>query len=254
MREKSIFVIAAIGAMVATSGAAFGQSLGSDAFNYSGPLTSNGWAAHSGAGNKVQMANGSFATLEQSGGSGEDLNLKFFGGVRSVTDVTWAGFDVNVQNADLSINPDASGLYFAHMRAEPFTFRARTGLVAPSGGGDWGLAINASSSNLGAGSSWASDLSFDTWYRVVIMYNAATGESKLWLDASVMGDTNVSHIGSSGATINGFALRQSNDYTGMVWIDNVKLGMTFNDVVVRTPGALALFGVGGLLALRRRRH
>ena len=80
--------------LVATGGVVLGDVLTSDTFSYTGALTANGWAAHSGAGNKVIMADGSVATLDQSGGSGEDVNKSFF--PRGATDKIYAGFDVNV--------------------------------------------------------------------------------------------------------------------------------------------------------------
>ena len=139
------------------------------------------------------------------------------------------------------------------MKNNSTLFRARTGVVQPTGGGDYGLAINADNADLGAGVSWASDLAFDTWYRVVISWNAGTGESQLWLNPILETDPSISHTGTfTGDLIEGFALRQSNDYTGFIRIDNVAVGTTFGDVVP-TPGALALFGLAGLLGRRRRR-
>ncbi len=86
------------------------------------------------------------------------------------------------------------------------SFRGRTGVVAPSAGGDLGLAINADNSNLGDGVAWASDLSFDTIYRTVISWDAATGESNLWLDPTDMSSTSVSHTGAfTGTIIDDFA-------------------------------------------------
>ena len=72
--KKSLLSIAIVTVLVASPGAVFGQVFTSDNFNYVGPLTSHGWTAHSGAGNKVIMADGSMATLEQSAGSAEDVN------------------------------------------------------------------------------------------------------------------------------------------------------------------------------------
>ena len=214
-------------------GAGGGGILAFDQFDYVGALTDNGWVAHSGGGNKVIMADGSVATLEQSDGSGEDVNLSF--PAQMATDKTYAAFDLNLpaaDNADI-VNVDANGMYFFHLKNAGFDFRARTGVVAPTGGGDYyGLAINADSSGLGDGATWADDLSFDTTYRVVVSWDAATGESQLWLDPSSEGDTSIAHTGgSTGTLIDSVALRQSNDYTGMQLIDNVIAGEAFSDVV-----------------------
>ena len=58
---KKLTTRAAVLAGLATLASA--QVVASDDFSYTGALTSNGWFAHSGAGNKVVMADGSVATL-----------------------------------------------------------------------------------------------------------------------------------------------------------------------------------------------
>jgi hypothetical protein len=196
------------------------------------------------------MADGAIATLDQSTGSGEDINRSF--PALGATDTVYAGFDLRVDTADLGLL-DASGLYLAHFKNDGFNFRARTGVVQPPGGRGWGLAINGDNSNLGAGATWPSDLMFDTWYRVVISWDAGTGEAELWLNPTVQTDPSITHTGASfGDLIEGFALRQSNDYTGFQGIDNVFVGRTFGDVVVPEPASLLLLSLGGLVLLRRR--
>lgn len=236
--------------LVATGGVVLGDVLTQDTFSYTGALTANGWTAHSGAGNKVIMADGSVATLDQSGGSGEDVNKSF--PALGAAEKIYAGFDINVATADLSVL-DANGLYFAHFKNDAFSFRGRTGVVQPPAGRGYGLAINADSSALGAGATWVSDLMFDTWYRVVISWNAGTGESELWLNPTLETDPKITHTaGSTGTLISAFALRQSNDYTGMQMVDNIFVGNTFGDVVVPEPTSLLLLGLGGLMLIRRR--
>lgn len=238
---------AAAGLMSSTAWAA---PLTSDTFSYTGALTSNGWAAHSGAGNKTIMSDGSAASLEQSGGSGEDINLAF--AALGATDKVYAGFDLTLASGQ-TVNPDGNGLYFAHFKDSGFTFVGRTGVLSPASSGDFVLAINADDSDLGSGTSWASDLSFDTTYRVVISYDAATGTSQLWVDPVNEASTNVSHTASSGTLVEAFALRQSNDYTGSQLIDNVSVATTFSEALtIPEPASLALLGLGGLAMLRRR--
>jgi len=214
-------------ALLTLTSLAQAQVYASDDFSYTGALTSNGWTAHSGAGNKVIMANGSYATLDQSTGSGEDVNKSFT--PIGPTDTIYASFDFRLPSGN-PVNPDGDGLYFAHFR-EGFNFRSRTGVLSPAAGGDFVLAINADSSALGAGVSWPGDLSFDTWYTVVISWDAGTDTAVLWLDPASMASASITTAGVLfGAPIDSFGLRQSNDYTGLIEVDNVVVGKTFADV------------------------
>jgi len=137
-----------------------------------------------------------------------------------------------------------------------FAFRGRTGVLSPAGGGDYALAINADNSNLGAGATWASDLDFDTSYRVLFSWNAGTGESRLWVDPVDMASTSISHTGvNTGDIIQAVAFRQSNDYTGLVQIDDITAADNFaQGLVIPEPHTVMLALFGGLLAILRRRR
>ncbi|HEX5052430.1 MAG TPA: hypothetical protein VFZ65_11700 [Planctomycetota bacterium] len=220
------------------TGAASAQVVASDNFSYVGALTANGWTAHSGAGNKVIMSNGSYATLDQSAGSGEDVNLAFpaFG----AADTIYASFTLNVPSGN-PVNPDGEGTYFVHFKDTGSLFRARTGVLSPAAGGDFQLAINADNANLGAGAQWPVDLVFDTNYTVVIDWNAATGESHLWLNPYAETSPSIAHTGAAtGTIIEQFALRQSNDHTGFIHIDDVVVGHTFADVLCASPNSISV--------------
>jgi hypothetical protein len=125
--QKSILTGLALLASVQLADA---QVLAADDFSYVGALTANGWVAHSGAGAKVILSDGSVATLDQSGGSGEDVNLAF--APQDVAATTYASFTLNVPSGN-PVNPDGSGTYFAHLMDAGFGFRARTGLLSPVG-------------------------------------------------------------------------------------------------------------------------
>ena len=198
---KNILLLAS-GLALATTASA--QVYASDDFSYTGALTANGWVAHSGAGNKVINSNGTFATLDFSSGSGEDVSLAWAPALTATDDV-YASFTLNVPSGN-PVNPDSSGSYCVHFKDAGFAFRARFGLLSPAAGGDYTVAINSSSANLGAGAVWGSDLSFDTDYTIVISYDAATGESKLWVDPTDASSTSVSHTGSAGALIENLSL------------------------------------------------
>ena len=230
---------------VAIASTASAQIYASDNFSYNGALTSNGWLAHSGAGNKVINANGSYATLDFSSGSGEDVNLPFTSGALGASDDVYASFTLNVPSGN-PVNPDGNGSYCAHFKDSGFGFRGRFGLLSPAGSGDFTVAINTSSANLGAGGVWATDLSFDTNYTIIISYDAATGDSNLWVDPTSVSSTSVTANGSAGTLIETVCLRQSNDHTGFIYISELVAGDTFGDVLpVPSGGATATpFGAG----------
>ncbi len=256
---RALFLFGAT--LVALSSAASGQAC--DEFTYTDALTNQGWVAHSGAGNKIIMSNGGEATLDHGAGSGEDINLSF--PAAGAGDTTYASMRLTVPSGN-SVLPDADGLYFFHLKDAGFGFRARTGVVVQSGGGDYGLAIHADSSGLGGGATWTSDLLFDTEYFVVVNWDAATGTSKLWVDPTLESDPSISHTGTNTATlIEAVALRQSGDYTGLINVSQVKAGSTFNDVLGACPivavpalptniflALIGLVGLAGISMIRRR--
>ena len=105
----------AVGALLSATASA--QVLATDDFSYTGSLTANGWAAHSGAGNKEIQSNGSFAILDFSPGSGEDVNLAF--PPLTATEDVYASFTLNVPSGN-PVNPDNNGSYFLHFKDAGF--------------------------------------------------------------------------------------------------------------------------------------
>lgn len=237
---RTTLLLGGVAALLST--AANAQVVAGATFSFNGAATANGWTAHSGGGAKVINANGSFATLDQSIGSGEDINLAFapFG----AADTMYASFTLNVP-AGNPVNPDGQGLYFIHFKDATTTFRARTGLLSPAAGGDFQLAIHADSADLGLGAAWPTDLSFGTDYTVVFSWDAATNTSSLWLNPTQPTDPSITSIGTLpvGTLISAIALRQSNDYTGLIHVDNVQVGRTFADVLGQAPSYYT-FGAG----------
>ena len=219
-----------IASTLALAANASAQVVAVDNFSYTGELTSNGWSAHSGAGNRPINSDGSVTTLDFRGGSGEDISLPCAPFADDAT--SFASFTLNVPSGS-PVDPDNNGSYFAHFKDDGFGFRGRTGLLSPVAGGDFGIGINASSSSIGGGGVWASDLLFDTNYQVVINFDALTGTSQLWIDPTSSASTSVSHTGTqTGTVIDNFSWRQSNDHTGLITVDNLVVGGSFADVTV----------------------
>ncbi|MEE8525703.1 MAG: hypothetical protein V3T72_17335 [Thermoanaerobaculia bacterium] len=193
------------------------------------------WAAHSGAGNKaIQVASGEIS-LDQSSGSGEDVNTGFT--AIGSGDTIYAGFDVRLPSGQ-TVDVDADGLYFAHFKDSGFVFRGRV-FVTETVTGDFRIGLDADDSTVAV--TWATDLSFDTTYRVIVSYDFDTGNCELWIDATMAGDTSIVHtVGTASTAIEAFSFRQSNDYTGSQVIDDLIVSDTFPEAV---PVELMSFSV-----------
>lgn len=208
------------------------------------PGPGNAWEAHDDLGRTpVQVVNGAAVLVQASGSGGrEDVNVSF--DAQSDTSVTYARFDFTLPSGQDVNDPkvlDDYGLYFAHFYSGlPTTgFRARMGVVQPAHGGDFGLGMSSSGSRLAlaeGASHWPTDLSFDTTYRTVISYDPATAESKLWLDPVDEDSEFIANTAgeSFGTLIEGFALRQSNDYFGTQMVDNIVVATSFAEALAGT--------------------
>lgn len=215
----------------------------SDSFNYAnGNLIGNGaWAAHSGAGsNPVQVSAGTIV-LSQGSGSREDVNLAA-GAILGVGETWYAGFDMKSSGGTASV-------YFAHFIQGTSGFDARVFVTAPTAGGNYTVGFSSSST---IAATWATDLNFGEWNRIIISYSRGTGEARLWINPVNQASTNLMYTSPFANTaMEGIAFRQAaGDSTQM--IDNVILGTTFADVVP-TPGPAAIMALAGLSIVRRQR-
>ncbi len=212
--------------LLITTGVSFGQTVYVDElFNYSdGNLVgSGGWASHSGAGSVPVQVVSSEIILSHASGAREDVNIPF-------SEVTsgniYASF--NIQVSDTAPISGSDSEYFAHFNSG--AFRARVDVVPPSGSGtgdDFSLGIASTSST--AEVTWASDLTFNTTYKVSVRYNISTGVSTLWVDASAESDTSISTAVSTGTSINAFSFRQSDSSSDeTITVDNLVVSDDFD--------------------------
>jgi hypothetical protein len=246
MRKLVLLVLAlALFAFAAPAGAA---SFWSEQFNYSsGALTAvtPNWTTHSGTGGgatDIQVTAGGVAAGNMAN-SPDDNRL--FGVTQSATAKTYACFQVMVPTP--ASTPVLN--YFAHFKdASTFNFAARV-YVAPSGASfTFGLSVGSCASPCVV-ATWPVALNYNQLYTVAIMYDAAAGSAKLWVDPAGEGSLSISHNTWSGTTsqagfqLTSFALRQSS--SGLPsgtsnWtynVDNIQVGDAFADLCPSPTGA-----------------
>lgn len=198
----------------------------SESFTYSdGSLTSVSgglWTAHSGAGsNPVPVSSGT-VVLTSGSGSREDVNRAFT--TLASGESRYASFKLIVPSTS---SVPAGGEYFASF-LQSTNFRARVWLLQPVTSG-FRLGVSDSGTAPTGASVWASDLSFDTPYQIVIRYSF-DGTTRMWVSPASEASTFVSATGTANTAITGFALRQGTNACSQI-IDDVCTSDTFSDVI-----------------------
>ncbi len=238
-------------AAVVCAGSAGADVIAFDNFDYpDGSLVPNGgWANHSGVEFDMLVSGGQ--VVVQHGVPSEDANLAF----TSVGGKVYYGIDFTVPDLGAPI-PGTDNEYFAHFKSGDFDFSARLDVVPAPDGGDFSVGIASDEST--ADTIWPADLSYGQTYRAVVEYDQDANIARLWIDAAVMTDPSIfgEDRNDPGDSVSAFALRQSDsDLNEAILVDGLVIGTTFEDVVqfVPAPSTLALLGLGGLVAIRRRR-
>ncbi len=198
----------------------------SDDFTYAdGSLVGNGeWTNHSGNLGDLLVASGQ--AVVQHGTPSEDANLEF----QPVSGDIYFAFDFSVDDLGMPYsNVGTDFEYFAHLMASGGSFSARVDIVPPSASGDYSVGIGSVSST--ADATWATDLMYDTTYRVTVRYNQDTNIAELWINASSESDTSILGADETdpGNSITQFALRQSDsDENETIRVDNLIISETFD--------------------------
>jgi hypothetical protein len=195
----------------------------SEDFSYAdGSLVGNSaWASHSGTLGNLLVASGQ--AIVQHGTPDEDVNLPFEG----VSGDLYYGFDFSLPDLGAPIS-GTDNEYFAHFKTDSFVFVAKMDIVPPSAAGDFSVGIGSIESV--ADAVWATDLNYDTTYRVTVKYDQVNNIAQLWIDASLESDTSIMGADESdpGVAVVQFGLRQSDsDDNEGILIDNLKIATTF---------------------------
>jgi hypothetical protein len=190
-----------------------------------GPVVGQGgWQAHSGAGAKAVQVNTGTIRLEQSTGSGEDVNKRWFV-PRPANATTYASFHLKVQPGSvIGTTPD----YFAHFRAAPpdtNSFVTRVFNGPGSNGSHFALGIGGNVVIF-----WPVALTMGNTYRIVTSYEAMTGASQLWVDPATEASLSITtgaDAPASGRQLESYAFRQASPAGTTSF-------QTINDIVVGT--------------------
>lgn len=201
------------------------------------------WAAHSGAGNKPVQVSGGAITLQQSSGSGEDVNADV-GATIGAGDTWYYAFDVSVSGSSNSI-------YFAHFLQGSTSFEGRLFVTPPNApGDDYTFGLSGTSSTVQT--TWGTDLTYGSTHRVVVSYDYDTMGVSLWVDPADQSSTSISDTGSFQDAVTAIAFRQTSPGdTGSQVIDNLVVATTFTEALtgVPEPSTLALAALGGFALL-----
>ncbi|MBO6605656.1 T9SS type A sorting domain-containing protein [Psychroserpens sp.] len=205
-----------------------------ETFTYAdGSLVGNSeWQSTSGNPGDFLVSSGQ--AICEHGTPSEDVALPF----AAVTGDVFYAFDMSV--ADLGA-PYVGGdnEYFAHFRTGS-GFVAQLDIVEPTAGGDYTLGIATDAST--AQAIWATDLSFDTTYRVVVRYDQDLSIAELWVDATLQSDTSIlgTDEADPGEGLLSFAMRQSDSSENeTITIDNLVIAEDFNQTTLSTPSLTA---------------
>ena len=227
--RKTAITLLALGLAAVLASPAMAASFWGETFSYANgnlaiaPSVSGGlWTSHSGtAGTDIQVTGGqAIVDMTQS----YDDNRTF--SAQNATAKTYACMKLRV--------PEPTGAvvanYFAHLKDTGTSLFAARLAVGPPTASGFKFGIGATASTFVW---WGSDLNFGQTYTVGIMYDAATGMAKLWVDPASEASTSVSAgPGSLGFLISALALRQSSS-GGSNWkveVDNIQVGDSFNDL------------------------
>jgi hypothetical protein len=200
-----------------------------------GPLVGHGgWQAHSGAGTKAVQVNTGTIRLEQSTGSGEDVNKRWFV-PRAANATTYARFHLKVEPGSvIGTTPD----FFAHFRPgalDTNNFVTRVYIGPPADGSHFTLGVTSAAIGVDIIVVWPVALTMGQTYQIVTSYDGVTGASQLWVDPTSEAGTSITTGPSatvSGRQIESYAFRQVSPAgtTSFQTINDMAVGTTFADV------------------------
>jgi endonuclease/exonuclease/phosphatase family metal-dependent hydrolase len=230
--KKVAFCIAAFLLSATLTGAAL---LLNDTFSYpDGPLvtaTGSPWTTYSGTTGQVKVVSG---RIFLSRVNTEDVQAALAGQPYASTSgaILYVSFKINYTNL-----PSSAGSYFAEFKNDGTGFHAR--IFAQTAGAATG-AFRIGIANAGSMPSavFNADLQTNTDYTIVARLAVSNVVSTLWLNPTAETNAGVTATDTASAvTITSFGFREdgSSGTIGNFFVDDLRVGTTFPDVVTNAP-------------------
>jgi endonuclease/exonuclease/phosphatase family metal-dependent hydrolase len=203
----------------------------SDAFNYSdGPLvtaTNSPWTTYSGSSGQINVISG---RIFLSKANSEDVQAPLAGQpyVPASGAVLYVSFKINYTTL-----PSQGGSYFAEFKDGGLGFRARI-FAQTSGAAAGAFRVGIANGGSSPSAVFDTDLQTNSDYTIVARLMVGNAASALWVNPTA--ETNAAVTATDAAlaqTITGFGFREdgSSGTIGNIFVDDVRVGTTFRDVV-----------------------
>jgi endonuclease/exonuclease/phosphatase family metal-dependent hydrolase len=230
--KKVVFCIATFLLSATLSGAAL---LLNDTFSYSdGPLvsaTDSLWTTYSGTTGQVKVVSG---RIFLSKANTEDVHAALAGQPYASTSgaILYVSFKINYTNL-----PSSAGSYFAEFKDDSLGFRARI-FAQTAGAASGAFRIGIANAGSSPSAVFNADLQTNTDYTIVARLAVSNVVSTLWLNPTAETNAGVTATDATSAlTITSFGFREdgSSGTIGNFFVDDLRVGTTFPDVVTNAP-------------------
>jgi endonuclease/exonuclease/phosphatase family metal-dependent hydrolase len=224
-----------LAAFLVSASSVDGALLLNDRFDYSdGPLVTaidSPWTTYSGSSGQVNVIS---SRIFLSKANSEDVQAPLAGQPYGPTSdaVLYVSFKINYASL-----PSRSGSYFTEFKGAGLGFRAR--LFAQTSGAATG-AFRVGIANVGSSPSavFSADLQTNTDYTLVARLVVSNAVGTLWVNPTAETNAGVTATDvTSGQTITGYGFREdgSSGTIGNFFVDDLRVGTTFCDVVTNAP-------------------
>jgi endonuclease/exonuclease/phosphatase family metal-dependent hydrolase len=206
-----------------------------DNFNYSnGPLVAavdSPWTTYSGSSGQVNIISD---RIFLSRTNSEDVQATLAGQpyVSTSDAVLYVSFKINYASL-----PSSTGSYFAEFKGGGLDFRARI-FAQTAGAAAGAFRVGLANSGSSPSAVFGADLQTNTDYTLVVRLVVSNAVGTLWVNPSAETDPGVTATdGTSAQTITCYGFREdgTSGTIGSLYVDDVRVGTTFCDVVTNAP-------------------